>query len=118
MDQSSSNALFDSAQADSMIAPLMMEYMNAKYEDQSMNEIEEEIQEATKDGQLNGVEAEKTERGLVIRFKDDYLFPAGSAILSQKAKTEIDIIGTMIMKKFVLHNIRVEGHTDNLPIFS
>lgn len=118
MAETSSNSIFETSQADSIIAPLMLEYMNQKYEEESMSEIEREVEQAAKSGDLEGVEAEKTDRGLLIRFKDDYLFPAGSATLSPKAKAQIDIVGTMILKRFVIHNIRVEGHTDNLPIFS
>lgn len=116
--EGSSNALFDSSQADSMIAPLMMEYMNAKYEEQSMNDIQKDVEAAEKTGELDGVEVEKSDRGLVIRFKDDCLFAPSSAVLQGKAKVQIDIVGRMVIKRFILHNIRVEGHTDNLPIFS
>jgi chemotaxis protein MotB len=116
--QNSSDSLFDTSQADSMIAPLMMEYMSQKYEEESMQEIEKSIDAATKAGELDGIEAQKTDKGLIIRFKDDCLFKSGSAVLTPQAKIKLDKIGAVVAKKFVLHNIRVEGHTDSQPLKS
>lgn len=112
----SSDSLFDTSMADSMITPLMMEYISRRYEEDSMKEIEKSIQEKIRSGELEGIEASMTERGLLIRFKDDYLFPKGSAELYKKAFMQLDIVGATIAKKFILHNMRVEGHTDNDPI--
>lgn len=116
--QDTSNSIFDSQQADSMITPLMMEYMSQKYEEQSMNDIEKSINQEAKEGIIDGVEAIQTDRGLLIRFNDDYLFAEGSANLNQKALKKLDKVGAIIGKKFILHNMRVEGHTDNHPISS
>lgn len=115
---SASDSLFDTSQADSMITPLMMEYMSQKYEQDSMDEIEKSVDEEVKNGGIEGVDAFKTDRGLVIRFNDDYLFKSGSATLSPNAKLKLDKIGAIIGKKFILHNMRVEGHTDSQPIVS
>lgn len=117
MDQNS-NTLFDEQQADSMITPLMMEYMSQKYEQQSMEDIQKAIEQDVKSGVLNGVEAFQTDRGLVIRFSDNFLFKANSAILTPAAKEKLDHVGVLISKKFALHNMRVEGHTDNKPVVS
>lgn len=116
--QSSSESMFDTSQADSMITPLMMEYMSQKYEEEAMKEIEKKINEEEKLGEMDGVEAIKTDRGLLIRFNDDYLFKSGSATLTPSAQKKLDKVGVMVARKFVLHNIRVEGHTDNQPIKS
>lgn len=54
------------------------------------------------------------ERGLVISFKDALLFPSGSDQLTPQA---VDIISEVGRTLAGLPNyIRVEGHTDNLPI--
>lgn len=116
--QDSSDTIFDTSQGDSMIAPLMMEYMSQKYEEQSMQDIEKSINQDVKQGGMDGVEAFQTDQGLVIRFNDDYLFKSGSATLSQAAKSKMDKVGATIGKKFILHNMRIEGHTDNQPISS
>lgn len=114
----SSNSILDSSQSDSMIAPLMMEYVSQKYEEQSMQEIQKDIEYAIKEGEINGVQVFETDRGLLIRFNDDYLFESGSANLTSKAKVKFDKVGAIIGKRFILHNMRVEGHTDPHPISS
>ena len=116
--QDSSDSIFDSSQADSMITPLMMEYISQKYEEESMDEIEKSINEKIKSHELDGVETVETDRGLIIRFNDDFLFQSASATLAPNAKLKLDKIGAIIAKKFILHNMRVEGHTDNQPINS
>lgn len=113
-----SDSLFDTSQADSMIAPLMMEYVSQKYEEESLQDIKKSIEDDVKIGELDGVEAIKTDRGLLIRFNDAFLFAEGSAVLTPKAKTKMDKVGAIISKKFFLHNMRIEGHTDNQPFKS
>jgi len=116
--QQKSDSLFDASQADSMVAPLMMEYMSQKYESKSMEEIKKTVEEKVKSGEIEGVEATQTDRGLVIKFNDDFLFKPGSSELTPKAKIKFDKVGAAIAKKFILHNMRVEGHTDNQAIKS
>lgn len=118
MENSSSSFFEGSTNADSVIAPLMMEYMSQKYEEDSMNSIEKSVNDALKDGELSGVEAINTDKGLLLRFDNDYLFKKGSAEITPAAKVKLDKIGAMIAKKFILHNMRVEGHTDNQPFKS
>lgn len=54
------------------------------------------------------------ERGLVISFKDTLLFASGSDQLSDKARQIIIQVSAAL--KDIPNYIRVEGHTDNLPI--
>ncbi len=54
------------------------------------------------------------ERGLVISFKDTLLFASGSDELTPRAKNIISGVGAALNK--IPNYIRVEGHTDNLPI--
>ena len=101
---------------DSVIPPLM-EYLSLKYEKNSMEEIKKEIEKALDKGELEGIKAEVTDRGLVITLKDiNAFFHSGSAQLTPVAQKTIDTIGALIKKKFNNHIIRVEGHTDNLPV--
>lgn len=116
--EDSSNSVFDTSQADSMIAPLMMEYISQKYEEESMGEIEKQVNEEIKNGEIDGVEVFQTDRGVMIRFNGDYLFKPGSAALTPEAKVKLDKVGAVIAKRFILHNMRVEGHTDNQSINS
>lgn len=111
-------SLLDFEIADSAIPPLMMEYVSQKYEEQSFKDIKESVDEMKKNGDLQGVDAKITDAGLVISFKDDFLFYSASATLTDKALKTLDNIGALISEKFALHYIRVEGHTDNQPINS
>ncbi len=108
--------ILDNTSADSFVAPLMLEYVSQKYEEQAYKEIKEKIEQMTKNGDLEGVEAKITNEGLVITFKNDFVFFSGSAALTEKATKLLDNIGATISEKFALHYIKVEGHTDNQPI--
>ncbi len=108
--------ILDNTSADSFVAPLMLEYVSQKYEEQAYKEIQEKIEQMTKNGDLEGVEAKITNEGLVITFKNDFVFFSGSAALTEKATKLLDNIGATISEKFALHYIKVEGHTDNQPI--
>ena len=108
--------ILDASSADSVIAPLMLEYVSQKYEEESFNDIKDSIDKMKQNGDLEGVNAEITDKGLLITFKDDFLFYSASASLTDKALKTLDNIGVLIGEKFALHYIRVEGHTDNQPI--
>lgn len=116
--QDKNQEIFDKSEGETLITPLMMEYMSQKYEEQSFDDIQKRIDSMSKAGELEGVEAIMTDRGLLIRFNDNYLFKAGSATLTQQAKQKLDKVGAVVGKKFFLHNIRVEGHTDSQKIVS
>lgn len=113
---SKGESILDASAADSSIAPLMLEYISQKYEEQSFEDIKETIAEMTKNGDMQGVDAQITDKGLLITMKNDLLFYSGSATLTDKAMKTLDNVGVLIGEKFALHNIRVEGHTDNQPI--
>jgi len=104
------------SQNDSVIPPLM-EYLSQKYEKNSMEEIQKALEEALDKGELEGIKAEVTDRGLVITLKDiNAFFHSGSAELTPVAQKTIDKIGALIKKKFNNHIIRIEGHTDSMPV--
>ena len=113
-----SDSLFDEQQANSFIPSLMLEYISPKYEETSFNEIEETVRELSEAGELSGITTKMTDKGLLITFDDKYLFAPASAYLDRNAKKLLDKVGVLICKKFVLHYMRVEGHTDSDPIRS
>ncbi len=113
-----SDSMFDQQQANSFIPSLMLEYISPKYEEESFREIEETIEELKKAGELDGITSKMTEKGLLLTFDDKYLFAPASAYLDKGAKKLLDKVGVLICKKFVLHSMRVEGHTDSDPIKS
>lgn len=113
-----SNSVFDQQQANSFIPSLMLEYISPKYEEESFNEIIESIKELTEMGELDGIKTKMTDKGLLLTFDDKYLFAPASAYLDTKAKKLLDKVGVLICKKFILHSMRIEGHTDSTPITS
>ena len=110
--------VFDQYQSNSFIPGLMMETLSKAYEDEAFKEIEEQIKKLKKAGELEGISAKMTEKGLLITFDDRYLFAPASATLNEKAKNLLDKVGVLICKKFILHSMRIEGHTDSDPIRS
>lgn len=111
-----SDSIFDQQQANSFIPSLMVEYISPKYEEDSFKEIAEDIKELTALGELDGISSKITEKGLLLTFDDKYLFAPGSAYLAGDAKKLLDKVGVLICKKFILHHMIVEGHTDSLAI--
>ncbi len=99
------------------IIPPIMEYLSQKYEKNSMEEIRRELEKALGEGEIEGVGVEVTDRGLVITLKDvNAFFRSGSADLTIQAEKTLNKIGGLIKSKFNRHMIRVEGHTDAIPI--
>lgn len=66
----------------------------------------------------NGFEAKLVssieERGLVVSIQDTLLFDSGSAVITPKAREVLNKISTVLAS--APNYIKVEGHTDNLPI--
>ncbi|AQS59854.1 flagellar motor protein MotB [Desulforamulus ferrireducens] len=84
-------------------------------EQQSMEKIKRQIEEYVQGQGLAGkVTVTIEERGVVVSFQDMVLFPLGSDALNNSAKEIVDKIGAILQQ--TPNYIRVEGHTDNLPI--
>ena len=111
-----SDSMFDQQQGNSFIPSLMVEYISPKYEESSFKEIEREIKDLKEMGELDGISSKMTDKGLLLTFDDKYLFAAGSAYLDSNARRLLDKVGVLICKKFVLHDMIVEGHTDSTSI--
>jgi chemotaxis protein MotB len=62
----------------------------------------------------NSIRLEQNERGVTIHILDDILFPPGNAALNETSKTVLSRIAEVI--KTLPNDIRIEGHTDNVPI--
>lgn len=86
-----------------------MEEMN------NLERVRKELQAFIDQNGLSGkVSVNMEERGLVLSFQDVALFPLGSAELSPGARDLIGKLGRILLT--TKHYLRVEGHTDNLPI--
>ncbi len=62
------------------------------------------------------IKLEENERGITIHIMDNILFPSGSTDLSAGSITVLGQIAAII--KALPNDIRIEGHTDNIPIKS
>ncbi|MDH3252675.1 MAG: OmpA family protein, partial [Ignavibacteria bacterium] len=56
----------------------------------------------------------QNERGVTVHIMDELLFSSGSAVLKTGALTLLDDLSGVLRQ--MPHDIRVEGHTDNVPI--
>lgn len=62
----------------------------------------------------NSIRLEQNERGVTIHILDDILFPPGKATLSENSKLVLKRLAHVL--KNLPNDIRIEGHTDNIPI--
>lgn len=77
--------------------------------------LKKQIEKEVAEGGFNGkVTVSLEERGLVVSLQDTVLFVSGSASLAPDARTIITKIGLAL--KPLPNYVRIEGHTDNVPI--
>lgn len=69
---------------------------------------------ARKKGLSAKITATTEQRGIVLSFQEDVLFALGSAELTPEAKKLIGEVAPILLE--TNNYLRVEGHTDNLPI--
>lgn len=62
----------------------------------------------------NSIKLIQNERGVTIRILDDILFKSGSAELTDYSKIILEKLAKVI--NAVPNDIRIEGHTDNIPV--
>lgn len=89
---------------------------DAEVEEQvRLEEIKKQLEELIKNAGLElKMSVTTEERGLVLTFQEDVLFDLGSAELRPEARGIIRKVGSVLLKS--PNYIRVEGHTDDLPI--
>lgn len=80
-----------------------------------LDKILKELQEYVKESNLQAkVSVTMEERGVVLSFQEEVLFKLGSAELTPRAREIITKVGPVL--EVAPNYLRVEGHTDNLPI--
>ncbi len=62
----------------------------------------------------NSIRLEENKRGVTIHILDDVLFSSGNADLTASSKIVLHRLATLL--KELPNDIRVEGHTDDVPI--
>jgi len=84
-------------------------------EQRRLEETMEKIKEYVDTNDLgNKISVWPDERGLMIRFLDTTLFDLGQADLKPEARLILDNVAQILVS--MPNRIRVEGHTDDLPI--
>lgn len=84
-------------------------------EDIEFYNIYSEMQELINSEGIEGkIEVNQEERGLVIRLLEGAFFDSGRAVLKEEAVELLDEVAFIL--KGVDKQIRIEGHTDNVPI--
>jgi len=94
---------------------LDIEMEKALQEEEELERIRAMLQEYIDQHGLSGkVTVHLEERGVVVSFQEVALFPLGSAELTPEARDTIGHVGRILLE--TTQYIRVEGHTDDLPI--
>ncbi len=62
----------------------------------------------------NSIRLEENSRGIVIHILDDILFPSGEAEISSGSEMILNRLAAIL--KELPNDIRIEGHTDDVPI--
>lgn len=85
-------------------------------EKKKMQDIKQKVEElAKKEGLQTSISVTITERGVAIRIVDQVLFNSGYADLTPQADRILRGIGQILLTNKDQY-IRIEGHTDNVPI--
>ena len=80
-------------------------------------QLKDKLSNIIKDhGYEDFVKMEETERGIVIHIMDQILFNSGSARLESKSYKVLNKLASVL--KELPNDIRIEGHTDDVPINS
>ncbi|TYP59921.1 chemotaxis protein MotB [Thermosediminibacter litoriperuensis] len=83
-------------------------------EERELRNLENTILEIIEENNFKGIRVGMDERGLAIRFMEGALFDSGKAYLREDARQVLDKIAPILRQS--RRPIRVEGHTDNVPI--
>lgn len=83
-------------------------------EQREFEQLEEKVKDIVEQNDISGIEVNMDERGLVIRFVDGVLFDSGKAHIKESAKSILNKIAPELKESH--RHVRIEGHTDNLPI--
>ncbi len=91
------------------------EPMQKKIEEYTIEQEQKAITDFIEKNQLgNAMETQIEERGLTVRLSDSMIFDAGQAEIKPAAIIKLIALGKLLNK--VSNYLRIEGHSDNLPI--
>lgn len=93
----------------------MLAFLTSTREYQLMNVVEKRVQNYISRNELGqNISIKMDNRGLVISMKDTLFFSTGKAEILPGVRSQLAAIGNMLAPLSTY--IRVEGHTDNVPI--
>ncbi len=88
---------------------------NTQVENMTIEQIKARLDAFAKGNNIqSSLQTSIEERGLVVSIQDTLLFESGSAVITPEARQILDKISTVLAA--APNYIRVEGHTDNVPI--
>lgn len=91
----------------------------SQLEEQQIQELGKEVSELVKSEGLEGnVDVKLQERGVVISINERLIFKSGSAEIEKESQDKVVKIGKDILSRIPDNYMRIEGHTDNVPIKS
>ncbi|MDR3289029.1 MAG: OmpA family protein [Peptococcaceae bacterium] len=112
--QAASPALADDSSGTALIDLPELE-ASSEEEKMSIEVIKNKIDAFAKDNQIeHKLSSSIEERGLVVSIQDTLLFDSGSAVITAGARSILEKIAVVLYA--TPNYIRVEGHTDDLPI--
>jgi flagellar motor protein MotB len=85
-----------------------------------MQKAQQEIQEMIKEGKMAG-QVQMDKEGMRITLEEQSqvaFFESGKAELTDQMRSQLEKISPVLYKLAEKHDIVVEGHTDNIPIFT
>lgn len=83
-------------------------------EQRELELLQKKVQGIIDENNLGGIQVNLDERGLLIRFIEGVLFDSGKASIKNDARAILDELAPLLIESH--RQIRIEGHTDNLPI--
>lgn len=82
---------------------------------ETLKEYLEEYSENLGLGNLISVKME--ERGIIVRFMDNVFFDPGSATIKEESFKVLELVSEILNREeFIKRQIKVEGHTDTVPV--
>jgi chemotaxis protein MotB len=94
---------------------VMMFALAATLNEMQLNQIKDRLEKYAHENKLESViNLQINEKGLVISLSEKIMFDSGKAEIYEEAKDVLSDISSEIID--IPNNIRVEGHTDSIPI--
>lgn len=99
------------------MVPPILDALAAKEEEKNYELLQEQLK-LEKIDEVKGVKTRVTERGLIIKLVGSIFYNSSESELKEESLLVIKRIGQILKQKFPFNVIRVEGHTDSIPINS